>query len=987
MIRAGEFMRGAKVWHSPRLSGNPRVSIVLPTYCRGDNGLLERSIGSVLGQSFADFELIVMDDGSTDATADVIESFVRSDDRVIHVRHDVNCGLPALRVNEGLLMARADICAYQFDDDRWTNSFLENMTGALGRNPDFGVAYGLCQLSVPGDEETLGGPFDYSRLMTANYIANNSVVHRRSVFERLGGYDMHLVIRRLCDWDLWLRWGKETPFLFVEEAVTMVEARRPESIGKTCAPDGIAMRAHIAMERNARLRPESLGDYVVDDLWHLRHLGKRKLESVWRQQIVSYLARSQPLAMGVRPPEARPLHVLVCKDRHTGELGTRIANFAESLKEDFAFTIVVEAQTDEAAMRCADILMLYGMAGERAEQLAATARGLGKTVIFAREGERTGLAGGLEILPNIQRKWLARARARVEGGGDGEAASPVKIGLVGKGASDGEMAAVWPAVVEASRVMGAGAMFYFWGEGHGALEELGSPYCSEPGAATYEQYLERLTSTGLDVMVAPRGTDGGMNFLETTAAGAAGVSGDGGGGIEPGDSQGGFDAAARAPAFGAGNYRAYRTGRHQRSAGGAGGRRSWSRGVLRQRLRGADTRPRIAYFCHSPYLSSAGNRLLGYAGLAQEFHCEPVLVLPADTGATGEAMQRSAAKMGIETAYLPLIVETEMDTGRELNEGSVQKIRRWLEENGIGMAHSFHLMREVGEAAAQCGIPHVASLYESYARGCAGVRHCDLVHSDAEVYADAWSEVLDRPARRVMAYVQERYFDLEYPAAQERLTVGVFGSVQPHNGQLEAVEAIGMLKRNGAEVALWLFGYEHFNPAYVAECKGLVEKYGLAGLVTFCGFAEDRAEAMRELDAVLCASDRGAIPEELPEAMAAGRLAMAPACGGMAELISRKTGIPMADRSAASIAQAVHSARTMTGAERREKTERARGTANVGCSKYAVARELFRLYREAIDEHGPVREAVGEVNGKYRPVRQLRFARLLQSARGAWGVK
>jgi glycosyltransferase involved in cell wall biosynthesis len=267
------------------------------------------------------------------------------------------------------------------------------------------------------------------------------------------------------------------------------------------------------------------------------------------------------------------------------------------------------------------------------------------------------------------------------------------------------------------------------------------------------------------------------------------------------------------------------------------------------------------------------------------------------------------------------------------------------------------------------------------------VRYCDLAHSDAEVYADAWSEVLDRPARRVLAYVPERYFDLEYPEAKERLRVGLFGSVQPHNGQLEAVEAIGMLKRNGAEVALRLFGYEHFNPAYLAECKGLVEKHGLAGLVDFCGFAEDRAEAMRELDAVLCASDRGAIPEELPEAMAAGRLALAPASGGMAELISRRTGIPMADRSAASIAQAVDSARTMTGAERREKAGRARETAKLACSKYPVARELFRLYREAIDEHGPVREAVGEVNGKYPPVRPRRFARLLQSARGAWGVK
>src|SRR5580698_6663027 len=115
MIRAEYFMGDAKIAHSPRLIPNPDISIILPTYCRGDNGLLERAIESVLAQSFSSFELIVMDDGSIDSTEDIISRYVKSDDRVIHVRHDTNCGLPALRVNEGLLLARADICAYQFD--------------------------------------------------------------------------------------------------------------------------------------------------------------------------------------------------------------------------------------------------------------------------------------------------------------------------------------------------------------------------------------------------------------------------------------------------------------------------------------------------------------------------------------------------------------------------------------------------------------------------------------------------------------------------------------------------------------------------------------------------------------------------------------------------------------------------------------------------------------------------------------------------------
>ena len=108
MIRADYFMRGAKVSHSPRLIHKPDISIILPTYCRGDNGLLKRAIESVLAQTHSSFELIVMDDGSTDSTAEVVSGYVNTDDRVIHVRHERNCGLPALRVNEGLLMARGE---------------------------------------------------------------------------------------------------------------------------------------------------------------------------------------------------------------------------------------------------------------------------------------------------------------------------------------------------------------------------------------------------------------------------------------------------------------------------------------------------------------------------------------------------------------------------------------------------------------------------------------------------------------------------------------------------------------------------------------------------------------------------------------------------------------------------------------------------------------------------------------------------------------
>lgn len=295
-MRAEYFMRDASVSHSTRLIGKPDVSIILPTYCRGDSGLLKRAIESVLAQTFSCFELIVLDDGSVDSTADVIAEYRKADDRIIHVRHEVNCGLPALRVNEGLLMARGEFCAYQFDDDQWTNIFLERMARELRRNPTFEVAYGRCKWIIPPNVGALGGPFDYKRLVNQNYIANNTIFHRRAIFERLGAYDMHLVMRRLCDWDLWLRWSRYGPFLFVDELVSTVEAGKAGSIGTTCVLDMLAVRAHMAFDREDRLRLTNLKSYVLNDVNHLNHLGPTKLSAIWHEQIAPYQSRfRQPL--------------------------------------------------------------------------------------------------------------------------------------------------------------------------------------------------------------------------------------------------------------------------------------------------------------------------------------------------------------------------------------------------------------------------------------------------------------------------------------------------------------------------------------------------------------------------------------------------------------------------------------------------------------------------------------------------------------------
>src|SRR3989344_1865760 len=91
-----------------------KVSVVLPTYNRAHT--LERAVRSVLNQTHKDFELIVVDDGSTDNTRDIVVSF--ADGRIRYIKHESNKGVAEAR-NTGIGASRASLIAFQDSDDEW----------------------------------------------------------------------------------------------------------------------------------------------------------------------------------------------------------------------------------------------------------------------------------------------------------------------------------------------------------------------------------------------------------------------------------------------------------------------------------------------------------------------------------------------------------------------------------------------------------------------------------------------------------------------------------------------------------------------------------------------------------------------------------------------------------------------------------------------------------------------------------------------------
>lgn len=1045
MIRAREFLRDAKISHSPRLIEAPKISVVLPTYCRGSNGLLARAIESVLSQSFGSLELIVVDDGSTDGTSDVLADFIKTDNRVIHLRHDQNSGLPGLRVNEGLIAARGTYCAYQFDDDEWTRDAMRTLVQALESDRDYGVVYGNAHLKLPdGDEMFVGGPFNYSKLVEGNFIANNSVLHRRAVFELHGGYDMHIVMRRLCDWDLWQRWGRVVRFGFVDEIVSVVSAALEHSLGATVHLDSFSARAHMAHERNARLRPDALADYPLDDLTHLASLGEKRLDAIWNWQIAPFQSRHRDVWPAVRPRRSKPLQVVVTKAHFDTTVDITINNFRASLADDICFTYVPQSQLDEAGIESADVLLLHRTIDYHSLELFGLARKHGKAVIYLMDDDLLTLhevspefgylapgapchvalqqlisdadlavtysaamqksaaplnARNVVLETNIPRAWLENTRTRLAVAPVAGVTRPVKIAFAGGGARQEEFRLLWPAIVEVSRKLKTLVEFHFWGLEPKDLASLESPYFCEKYTFSYDEYLSRLTQAGFDVMIAPlfaekqaKRAKCPIKFLEFTAAGALGVYSD----VEPYaavvDGVSGIKcantvhswAAALTRAIGLGEGRRRQmvkaalaevdlrfTSEAQVDRVGA----TFDAALCHARLRRpADTEaPRIAYFCHSPYLGGAENHLLRHALLARDYGFEPVIVLPFVAHTLSEEVQRRANRAGIRVAYLPLVVETEVDVQRAPDEDMVDEIGWWLHTQKIGLVHSVTLLREVGEACRRLDVAHVASLYASNSTEPADIFHCDAVHSDSLLYANQWERCLGAPGRRILSHTPNEYFEIGREArlrkkAQHELTIGLFGTVQERKGQLQAIEALGILQReHGITAHLEIYGYDHFFPDYVEACRKMARRYGIERQISFAGFVPDTTAALRNIEVVLCASDWESLPQVILEGMAARRLVVTPLVGGVAEVVSNRNGVVIRDNSAQAIVDGLLEASLMPHDELERRLSLAHEVVHGECSRDAVARLLFKLYRLAIERCGmraQPRHAVAEVAAK-----------------------
>jgi glycosyltransferase involved in cell wall biosynthesis len=288
----------------------PRVSVIIPAYNAA--ATIAGTIDSVIAQTLQDFEIICVDDGSTDGTLAIIK---RYGDRV-QLIEQANSG-PAAARNNGARNSSGEYLAFLDADDVWTPQFVERSVAALDADPALSLVYCNCALAdsegVPIDTSLVGKSFDHApslhELLTQLWpIMPSAAIVRRSAYDACGGYRDALkgASFRFEDVDFWIKMREQGPFGYIDEplitwrfawfprqlkrlpdyskALHVFEAYLQERYGVSAAPlvdararaprsilatiglkamrDGDRLRARAAFARAIRVDPYRLKNYL-----------------------------------------------------------------------------------------------------------------------------------------------------------------------------------------------------------------------------------------------------------------------------------------------------------------------------------------------------------------------------------------------------------------------------------------------------------------------------------------------------------------------------------------------------------------------------------------------------------------------------------------------------------------------------------------------------------------------------------------------------
>lgn len=238
----------------------PKVTVVIPAYNAME--FLPETLDSVLQQTFTDFEVLIVNDGSTDAIA---AWFITVKDDRVRLISQANQGLSGAR-NTGITEARGEYIAFLDADDLWASTKLEQQVHCLDHHPEVGLVYTWTRL-VDETGKPTGVKYDsqlegnvWQQILVGDIVCSgSSAMVRRSCFDLVGGFDPDL--SPAADFDMWTRIAAYYHFAVVKEF--LLDYRQHSSS---------MSRNHLKMMQDLRITFEKRFQSVPLELLHLRNL-------------------------------------------------------------------------------------------------------------------------------------------------------------------------------------------------------------------------------------------------------------------------------------------------------------------------------------------------------------------------------------------------------------------------------------------------------------------------------------------------------------------------------------------------------------------------------------------------------------------------------------------------------------------------------------------------------------------------------------------
>jgi glycosyltransferase involved in cell wall biosynthesis len=219
------------------------VAVVVPAY--NQDRYIASMMRAVQQQTFSDWELFIIDDGSTDTTPQVVREFLG--DKRIHYVVQRNQERAVAR-NAGIEKSSAPYIAFLDADDLWHPEKLAKQLAAIRAQPDVGLCYTFAdsidldgkRLQKSGRSHAYSGKV-FDRLLHSNFIVNSSVLVRRATLMKVGLFDSQLPVFGSEDWDLWLRIARQQRVCLVEEELTFYRVHLENTPHERILQSGLAV--------------------------------------------------------------------------------------------------------------------------------------------------------------------------------------------------------------------------------------------------------------------------------------------------------------------------------------------------------------------------------------------------------------------------------------------------------------------------------------------------------------------------------------------------------------------------------------------------------------------------------------------------------------------------------------------------------------------------------------------------------------------------